>query len=113
MGFSFIKELFEYTMLPSAPSSWNQEITPENPLNRYKFTSIEINASVDQTAISRSTYSGLDFLGDLGGLFGACQSIGSIMVSPVAGFALNANLLSMIFRTAAPKKSISGPIKNS
>ena len=91
-------------MLPSAPSSMNQVITPEKPFNKYKFTSIEINPSLDQTAINRSTYSSLDFLGDLGGLFGACQSIGSILVSPVAGFALNAKLLSMIFRTAAPRK---------
>ena len=91
-------------MLLAAPSSWNKKITPENPLAKYKFTSIEINASMDQKVINRETYDGLDFLGDLGGFFGACQSIGSILVSPVAGFALNAKLLSTIFRTAAPKK---------
>ena len=100
-------------MFATAPSSWNQKITPENPGARYKFTSIEVNASVDQTTNSRSTYGALDFLGDLGGLFGACQSIGSILVSPVAGFALNSKLLSMIFRTAAPKKSASDPMKDS
>ena len=91
-------------MFATAPSSWNQKITPENPGARYKFTSIEVNASVDQTTNSRSTYGALDFLGDLGGLFGACQSIGNILVAPVASFALNSKLLAMIFRTKTSKK---------
>ena len=91
-------------MLPSAPSSWNQYPTEENPSNKYKFTSIEIDASMDQKIIARETYGALDFLGDLGGFFRACQSIGSILVSPVAGFALNAKLLSTIFRTKTSKK---------
>ena len=85
-------------MLPSAPSSWNQYPTEENPSNRYKFTSIEINASMDQKIISRSTYSGLDFLGDLGGLFDAFYVLGSMILAPVSGFALNARLLSNLFQ---------------
>ena len=89
-------------MLPAAPSSWNKIITPEEPLNKYKFTSIEINASMDQTFITRETYSMLDYLGDLGGLFDAFKILGGILISPVSGFALKSRLLSTIFRTATP-----------
>ena len=99
-------------MLPATPSSWNKYPTKENPNNKYKFTNIIIDASLDQKIIARGTYSVLDFVGDLGGFYSAFTSIGSILVSPVAGFALNAKLLSMIFRTRTSKKSNSGPMRN-
>ena len=91
-------------MLPAAPSSWNKYPTVENPSSRYKFTSIEINASMDQTIINRETYSGLDYLGDLGGLFDAFKIIGGILISPISGLALNSRLLSTIFRVATPRE---------
>ena len=73
-------------------------------MNRYKFTSIEINASMDQNFITRETYSLLDYLGDLGGLFDALKIIGYILISPVSGFALNSRLLTTIFRTTTPSE---------
>ena len=91
-------------MLPATPSSWNKRITPENPLNRYKFTSIEINASMDQNFITRETYSLLDYLGDLGGLFDALTILGQILISPVSGFGLSSQLLTTIFRVAKPSE---------
>ena len=57
-----------------------------------------IAASIDQKIIARETYSGLDYLGDLGGLVDAFIILGNIFISPVAGFALNARLLSSIFK---------------
>ena len=59
---------------------------------------------MDQKIINRETYSGLDFLGDLGGLFDAFKIIGGIFVAPVSGFALNSRLLSTIFRVATPRE---------
>ena len=66
--------------MPAKPSSWNQIITEKNPNNRYKFTSIEINPSLNQKIIARDTYHGLDFMGDLGGLFDAFLIIGNIFI---------------------------------
>ena len=57
---------------------------------------------MDQKIINRETYSGLDYLGDLGGLFDAFRILGSILISPVVGFALNTRLLSSIFKAAIP-----------
>ena len=57
---------------------------------------------MDQKIINRETYSGLDYLGDLGGLFDAFRILGSILISPVVGFALNTRLLSSIFKASIP-----------
>ena len=57
---------------------------------------------MDQKIINRETYSGLDFLGDLGGLLDAFKIIGGIFVAPISSFALNARLLKTIFRADAP-----------
>ena len=91
--------MFEYKTLQVEPSIYNKYPTETNPHNRYKFTGIDITASSDQTIIARETYSGLDYLGDLGGLVDAFIILGNIFISPVAGFALNARLLSSIFKS--------------
>lgn len=49
-------------------SAWNTPITEDNPTNRYKFASLEVNMSRDLRQIDRETYSLLDWLGDVGGL---------------------------------------------
>lgn len=48
--------------------------------------------------INRETYSLLDWLGDLGGLFDALFLIFSLIVAPVASFSMRATLLSKFFR---------------
>lgn len=44
----------------------------------------------DLTLIDRHTYSGLEWLGDVGGLFGALQAIGLFIVGPISAFNLKA-----------------------
>ena len=44
----------------------------------------------DLTLIDRHTYSGLEWLGDVGGLFGALQAIGLFIVGPISAFKLKA-----------------------
>ena len=39
-------------------------------------------------AIERKTYSGLEWLGDVGGLFDALVLIGSFLVGPITAFAV-------------------------
>ena len=48
--------------------------------------------------VTRQTYSILDWLGDMGGLFDALYLIGMIIVAPISNFALKAELLSSMFR---------------
>ena len=59
---------------------------------------------MDQKIINRETYSGLDFLGDLGGLFDALYILGGMLIAPVSGFALNAKLLSNLFQAYESQK---------
>ena len=46
---------------------------------------------------SRQTYSLLDFLGDLGGLFDALRLIASAIVIPFSALALKLSILSSLF----------------
>lgn len=61
-------------------SAWINYPTPQEPLNKYKFASIEFNMSMDQMNWTRSTYSLLDWLGDLGGLLVILLKIGEFVV---------------------------------
>ena len=54
--------------------------------------------SRDVTNWTRSTYSILDWLGDLGGLLDILLHIGSAIVTPVATFTLRQTLMSAFFR---------------
>ena len=65
------------------PSAWNKFPTKEDPLTRYKFTSVEVNFSLDMVAIQRQTYSILDWLGDMGGLLDALYFICAICLHPI------------------------------
>ena len=51
----------------------------------------------DLRVIERATYAGLDWLGDVGGLFYALRIIGQIFAAPFAAFALKAELLASVF----------------
>lgn len=62
--------------------------------------------------ISRSTYSLLDWLGDVGGLFDALNIIAEFMIAPIASYALRQRLTSLLVReteteTAEKKSSVS------
>ena len=75
-------------------SSWNQFPTEENPDALYKFISMHLGVSADKVTINRTTYSLLDWLGDLGGLTDALFLILNFMLSPFRSF----NLKSALFK---------------
>ena len=54
---------------------------------------MEIKMSLDLLTWMRQTYSLLDWLGDLGGLFDALWYIVSLIVRPASAFALQKTLL--------------------
>ena len=99
------KETFyTFKLPPPSPSSWIYYPTEEQPSTLYKFTSIEINFTLDQKVWTRSTYSVLDWFGDLGGLFDALVHLAGIFISPLSVFALKSSLLTSIFRYNKIKK---------
>ena len=77
-------------MYPSIINKWPEE---------YKYTGIALKFSSDLEVIERSTYGGLDWLGDIGGLFDALRIIGMALVGPFVKFALSLQLLTKIFYT--------------
>ncbi len=96
-GLSNDMTFYEYSHTATKPSSWNKYPTPEDPSRRYKFVSLEVIVGLDKLVVGRETYSLLDWLGDLGGLFDALFILCGVIISPVAQFSMKAMLLSKLF----------------
>ena len=77
----------------AAPSSWTNFPTKDEPNSKFKYTSMEIKMSLDLLTWMRQTYSLLDWLGDLGGLFDALWYVVSLIVRPASAFVLQTTLL--------------------
>ena len=88
------------------PSVMNKWPTKEKPDNWYKIVSSYITLTMGQTQIERQTYSFLEWLGDIGGLFDALRLIGIILMAPFASFKVKNELLSNIFRFAKSKRKV-------
>ena len=56
---------------------------------------------MDQNVIERQTYSVLEWLGDVGGLYDMLGLIGGALIGPLAAFSLKAELLTQAFRYTA------------
>ena len=67
---------------PPRPSAWARFPTEDEPDNRYKFSSIAFKFIQGSKVIERQTYSLLEWLGDIGGLFDALRLIGAGLVAP-------------------------------
>jgi len=80
------------------PSAWINYPTKENPSTKYKFISVEFTASPHITRWQRQTYSLLDWLGDLGGLFDALFYFVKMLMFPFSQFTLKSTMLLSLFR---------------
>ena len=80
------------------PSAWSSFPTESNPNNRYKFSSIHLIFGPDLHVIERQTYSMLELLGDVGGLFDALRYIGLVLVEPVVRFKMHETMMSTLYR---------------
>ena len=80
--------------------------TAEEPSNLYKYTGVELSFGNDLTIIERQTYSVLEWLGDVGGLFDALLFIGASIVTPITTFTLRVALVQKLYRegSATPNK---------
>ena len=54
--------------------------------------------SPDKLVVTRETYSLLDWMGDLGGLFDALYIFCSFMIMPISVFNLQVTLMTRLFR---------------
>ena len=72
---------------PSFLSKWPDKKGSDNG---YKVISSFVTLSMDQNVIERQTYSILEWLGDVGGLFDMLTLIGSKLIGPFTLFSLKA-----------------------
>jgi len=54
--------------------------------------------SPDKQVYNRQTYSLLDWMGDLGGLYDALILIAGLIVAPISAFNLQSTLMAKLFR---------------
>ena len=71
-------------MSEANPSSWIYWPTADNPSAKFKYLSSEFNVSLDEVNWTRQTYSTLDWLADVGGLYGIIFKLASLAVAPMA-----------------------------
>ena len=96
------------------PSELTEWPTKEKPTNEYKFGSLWLELGQDYFIVQRQTYSLLEWLGDVGGLFDGLKLIASPLTGLLAAHNLKSSLLSIAFRnedqeeheTGEPKKTI-------
>ena len=79
----------------SAKDDWPTKL---NSSNLYKLTSFWIEYGKSLTEIERTTYSILDLLGDVGGLFDGLRILCKLLVSPFAVFAAQSFMLNRSLR---------------
>ena len=68
----------------------------------YNFASVWIELDYQKIEIERSTYSILEWLGDVGGLFDGLLLILNYLMSPLAAFAMKVMLLTNVFSEKKP-----------
>ena len=86
----------------SAVRTWP---TKENPTASYLFGSIWLEFDSNLYVTERQTYSLLEMLGDVGGLFDMMNLLGRVLILPIATFALNHKLLDHISGNKSLAKS--------
>ena len=79
------------------PTSWNKFPNDDEPGNKFKYASFNLELRQDLKEWNRRTYSALDFLADLGGLYDMLLLIMRTLVAPISGFTLTGLLKKSLF----------------
>ena len=87
------------------PSSWTDDLQ-KDPDGWYKFGSMSLQLSREQTMIIRQAYGLLDYFGDIGGLIDGLYYLISMIVSPFWKFSLASHMLSKLFRDGPKQKTL-------
>ena len=91
LGQTSESKFYDFTLSTSQLTSWNKFPS------KMKYADVEIFLDHNKTIWSRQTYSLLDFLGDLGGLFDALKFIIASILGPFSGLALKFSIFSGVF----------------
>ena len=91
LGQSHTGEFFEFYMNSPEPSAW------VNFPEKYKLIGLEIYMDFALKSINRSTYSILDYLGDIGGFVDILLILGSVLLSRITKFNLDVHILYHLF----------------
>ena len=77
-------------------SAWKDFPTSENPDGRFKYFSVALDINRDSIIYNRSTYSFLDWVADVGGIFSGLLGIANIFILPVQSLAVKAAIASKL-----------------
>ena len=91
-------EYEKFSFADAQPSIYREWPTETNGNRIYKLASLWIEFGQSLTETERQTYSMLDLLGDIGGLFEALRYIGGMIMAPFTAFAMQSRILSTVFR---------------
>ena len=72
--------------------------TRDSPTDQYKFNSVWLELGQNLIVVERSTYSLLEWLGDVGGLFDGLKLVTNPFIGLFAAYSLQNNLISLAFR---------------
>lgn len=97
LGFVSQKEFSMMSFDEPQQSTDRKWPTKDDPDHFYKFSSFWIERGSKATTIERETYSALEWLGDIGGLYDGLLIIGSTIANPFAILTLKAKLLAWVF----------------
>ena len=87
---------FETSDVSMIPSSWIRFPTPTDPNAKYKYVSLHFYIDRNLHSIDRVTYGVLDWIGDIGGLYGSLIPIGQIIINPYSSYALKFTMASLM-----------------
>ena len=104
LGQSTKLEFHTFDTLVTQPSAWTEFPTDDEPSKKFKYASFEIELSQDVIMWQRQTYSVLDWLGDLGGLFDALRLIGWAITSPFSSYVMKMALMIKFFNPFGAKR---------
>ena len=82
----------------SEPSVFNKWPTKNQTDRVYKLTSLWLEQGQKRRIIERSTYSVLELIGDVGGLFDGLKLIANALIGPLAAYAMNKEFFTRVFK---------------
>ena len=108
LGQSSKKKFIDISNSPIAISKWDEWPDKDSTYTSeklYKFNSVTLNLNLEINTFERQTYSLLELISDIGGLFdGLCLILAKI-IAPIAALALQSELLTNIFRQEVTKEN--------
>ena len=81
-------EYEKFSFIDAQPSALNKWPTKESSSTVYKLSSYWIEFGQSLTETERQTYSFLELLGDVGGLFDGFRYLGGPLIAPFAAFSM-------------------------